>query len=106
MTPSTIKTICTGIVLVAAAAPNGTGRGSLPGAFLSGTSSVPAEESKGSRAVDSSISCCMPMFSLLEVVLIEHTHALRAFVAVAQRIESVAVAHDHPPHQIGRAEGE
>src|ERR1039458_8144641 len=98
MTPSTIKTICTGVVLVAAAALNGTRRGSLPGAFLSGTSGVPAEESKGSCAVDSSISCCMPMFSLLEVVLIEHTHALPALVAVAKRIKPVAVAHDPPPH--------
>src|ERR1035441_1580551 len=98
MTPSTIKTICTGVVLVAAAALDGTGRGSLPGAFLSDTSGVPAEESKGSGAADSSFGCCIPMFALLEVVLIEHTHALRAIVAVAQRIESVAVPHDPPPH--------
>src|ERR1039458_10355028 len=98
MTPRTIKTICTGMVLVAAAALNGTGRGSLPGAFLSGTSSVPAEESKGSGAVDSSISCCMPMFSLLEVVLIEHNKHSGAFVAVAQPMESGPVAHPHPPH--------
>src|ERR1017187_1150567 len=98
MTPSAIMTICTGVVLVAAAALNGADGGSLPGAFLSGTSGVPAEESKCSCAVDSSMSCGIPMFPLLKVVLIQHTHAVRAIVAVAQRIESVAVAHDHPPH--------
>jgi hypothetical protein len=38
----------------------------------------------------------MPMFALLKVVLIEHTHAVRASVAVAQRIESVAVSAGSP----------
>ena len=56
------------------------------------------KESKGSAAVDGAFSFCPTMFALLEVVLIEHAHAVRAFLAVAERVEPVAVAQDHPPH--------
>src|SRR5580765_6449516 len=106
MTPSTSKTICTGVVLVAAAAFDGTSSGSLAGATLAGTSRVPAWKSKVSVAVNGAFSFCMAMFALPEVVLIQHTHAVRAFLAVTERIESVAVAQDHPPHLAPRSERE
>lgn len=62
--PSTIKTIWTGVVFVAGAALTGAGGGSLPGAALTVTSSVPAEVSKGSGAVDRSFNSIMAMFAL------------------------------------------
>src|SRR5689334_5436014 len=106
MTPSTIIAICTGVVLATAAALNGAGGGSLAGVSLAGISSVAARESKGSVAVDGAFSFCMAMFALLEVVLIEQAHAVRAFLAVAERVEPVAVAQDYPPHFAPGSEGE
>jgi len=44
--------------------------------------------------VGSSPGRCIPDCSLLEVVLIEHAHAVRAFLAVAERVQPVAVAQD------------
>ena len=36
-------------------------------------------------------------FALLEVVLIQQAHAVRALVAVAEGVETIAVPQDHPP---------
>lgn len=69
--PGTGKPICTGVVFVAAAALDGAGGGSLPGAVLTGPSGVPAEESRGSGAVERSLGCFIPMFALLGGVLIQ-----------------------------------
>jgi hypothetical protein len=62
--PSTIKTICTEVVLVPAAALDGTGGSSLPGKGLTGVSSVPVEESRGLGIVEGSVGCFISMLAL------------------------------------------
>src|ERR1035437_9452555 len=101
-----IRTIWTGVDFVAAAALDGAGGGPLPGAASTGISIILTEESRGSGTVASSLSCSIPLFALLEVVLKQQAHAVRAFAAVAEGIETVAVARDHPPHLVAGGVGQ
>ena len=96
--PSTVQTICTGVVRVVTAALDGAAGGSLPGAALGGTLNVAAGWARGSLAAGDILGGFIPIFWSLEVALIEQTDAVRAGLAVPQRIESATVAPDQPPH--------
>ncbi len=62
--------------------------------------------SNASAVASGSLGSLTPSFLLLEVVLIQDSHAVCAFASIAQRVESVAIAQDHPPHFTARGEGE
>ena len=71
MTPSAIKTICAGVVLVAAARPGTSAVGSPPDAALAGAVNGSAEVPNDSAGADGSLGGdFMAMFTSFEVVLI------------------------------------